>query len=102
MPTDRPPTDLGHGPAVAHEDAKGEDRGNKQTGKREKESNELEIEAQEEAGEQEEYEVRVAGQPTSSAKATDVTTAFGTKRSNPTAKRGARTALFAYMCLIKR
>lgn len=102
MQADRPPMDLGHGPAVAREDAKGEDRGNKGTGKREKESNELEIEAQEEAGEQEECEVRVAGQPTSSAKATDVATAFRTKRSNSTAERGVRTALFAYICLIKR
>ncbi|KAK0474757.1 hypothetical protein IW261DRAFT_523635 [Armillaria novae-zelandiae] len=82
MPKNRPLTELGYGPVVAREDATAEDRGNEGGGRREKESDELEIEAQEED------EVRAAGPPIFSAKATNVTTAFGMKRSNPTVERG--------------
>ncbi|KAK0464046.1 hypothetical protein IW261DRAFT_1427468 [Armillaria novae-zelandiae] len=82
MPKNQPLTELGYGPVVTCEDATAKDWGNEGGGRREKESDELEIEVQEED------EVQAAGPPIFSAKATNVTTAFGMKRSNPTVERG--------------
>lgn len=84
MPTDRPLTVLGYGSVVARKDVTAEDRVNEGAGKREKESNELEIDSEA----QKEDEIRVARPPICSAKATNATAALGVTRSNSTVNRG--------------